>query len=243
MIFATAEPQHIIKPLSDEIEVEEKFLISDVDPLVLSCCQYRHNDPTAEDYDDIAAYAWVNGNLSYLYGKVTQADHDLANNIRTHFRGKILVSKICGNKMSKFRQDLATYLDIEWNPNVQISTIYRGMIYKLPYFYHNDLILANEIFTTKHQGITKPQTSWNRVTLTYIRSIEERKKKKTSINYWFKDQHGTRYKIPIEKTNPLIPIWEPLITANPVTIQGAYLEHAYDTLNFYYVPNGWKLVI
>jgi hypothetical protein len=178
MIFATAEPQHIFKPYPFEIEVEEKFLISDVDPLVLSCCQYRHNDPTAEDYDDIAAYAWVNGNLSYLYGKVTQADHDLANNIRTHFRGKILVSKICGNEMSKFRQDLATYLDIEWNPNVQISTIYRGMIYKLPYFYHNDLILANEIFTTKHQGITKPQTSWNKVTLTYIRSIEERKKKK-----------------------------------------------------------------
>ena len=115
------------------------------------------------------------------------------------------------------------------------------MIYKLPYFYHHDLILASEVFDNEYQEINKRQQSWEKVTLTYIRSLDERQKRNPSIKYWFKDQHDNRYSVSIEKTNSLIPTWEHFIK-NPVTIKGAYIERAYDTLHFYQVKPGWKIV-
>lgn len=238
MIFTTTEPpQHVTQSYSFEIDLEEKFLISDVDPLVLSCCQYRHNDPTSEDYDREVAFGWI-------YDKVTQADHDLAKNIRNYFRAKIVFAKLRGNRMSKFRQDLAKFLEIEWNPGVKISQTYQGMIYKLPYFYHHDLILASEVFDTEYQEITTPrELGWSKATLTYIRSLDEKQKKNPNINYWFKDHHENRYCISIEKSNPLGPAWEHFIaTQNAVTVEGSYSQRSYDMLNFYRLGKNWKIV-
>lgn len=219
----------------------ETFLQFKVDPLVLSCCQYRHSDPTSEDYNPTAAYASLGNNPSYLHDKITQADYDLAENIRKYYRGKIVLAKLRGSQMSKFRQDLAKFINIDWDESANISDTYLGMIYKLPHFYNHDLILASEVFDNEYQEINKRQQSWEEVTLTYIRSLDERQKRNPSIKYWFKDQHENRYSVSIEKTNSLIPTWEHFIT-KPVTIKGAYIERAYDTLHFYQVKPGWKIM-
>lgn len=225
----------------EESDNRESFIELKIDPLVLSCCQYRHSDPSTEDYDPTAAYSSINNNPAYLYDKVTNADYELAEKIRKYYRGKIVLSKLRGSQMSKFRQDLAKFINIDWNSTTKISDSYAGMIYKLPYFYHHDLILASEVFDNEYQNINKHQQSWEEVTLTYIRSLDERQKRNPSIKYWFKDQHDNRYSVSIEKTNSLIPTWEHFIK-NPVTIKGAYIERAYDTLHFYQVKPGWKIV-
>lgn len=227
--------------LIEEQQAAESFIELKIDPLVLSCCQYRMSDSTSEDYNPTGAFTSLNHNPSYLYDKVNQSDYDLAEKIRKYYRGKIIVAKLRGSQMSKFRQDLAKFINIEWNESTKISDTYLGMIYKLPYFYHHDLILASEVFDNEYQEINKRQQSWEEVTLTYIRSLDERQKRNPSIKYWFKDKHDNRYSVSIEKTNSLIPSWEHFIT-KPVTIKGAYIERAYDTLHFYQVKPGWKIV-
>lgn len=219
----------------------ESFVQFKVDPLVLSCCQYRLSDPNSEDYNPTGAFTALTHGASYLYDKVTEADYDLAAKIRRYYQGKLAFAKLRGSQMSKFRQDLSSFINIQWDENTRISDSYFGMLYKLPYFYHHDLILASEVFDTEYQEIKKRQQSWEEVTLTYIRSLDERQKKSPSIKYWFKDQHDNRYSVSIEKTNSLIPSWEHFIQ-KPVTIKGAYIERAYDTLHFYQVKPGWKIV-
>ncbi len=219
----------------------ETYVTIEIDPLVLSCCQYRHNDPNTEDYNPTVAYTSLNQNAAYLYDKVNQADYDLATKIRNYYRGKLAFAKLRGSQMSKFRQDLTSFINIEWDRDTKISEKYFGMLYKLPYFYAHDLTLVSEVFETEYQDINKPQSSWEEVTLTYIRSLDEKQKRNPSIKYWFKDKYENRYSVSIEKNNSLIPTWEHFIK-NPVTIKGAYIERAYDTLHFYQVKPGWKII-
>ena len=128
---------------SDDILIEEpraaeSFIELNIDPLVLSCCQYRLSDPNSEDYNPTGAFTSLNHNPSYLYDKVNQDDYDLAEKIRKYYQGKIMFAKLRGSQMSKFRQDLAKFIDIRWGEVTKISDSYLGMIYKLPYFYHHD---------------------------------------------------------------------------------------------------------
>ena len=227
--------------LIEEPKTDESFIKLKIDPLVLSCCQYRHSDPHSEDYDPTAAFTSLNHNPKYLYDKVTDTDYKLAEKVRKYYQGKIMFAKLRGSQMSKFRQDLNEFLNIKWEETTQISEKFLGMIYKLPYFYYHDLILASEVFDNEYQEINKRQQSWEEVTLTYIRSLDERQKRNPSIKYWFKDKHDNRYSVSIEKTNSLIPSWEHFIK-NPVTLKGAYIERAYDTLHFYQIKPGWKIV-
>ena len=228
------------EPFDLESETEN-FVQFKVDPLVLSCCQYRHGDSTSDDYDPTVAHISLSHNSGHLCNKVTQADHELANKIRKYYQGKLAFAKLRGKETTKFRRDLTTLVNLNWDETAKISENYFGMLYKLPYFYHHDLMLVNEVFETEYQEINKRQDSWEEVTLTYIRSLDERQKRNPSIKYWFKDQHENRYSVSIEKTNSLIPTWEHFIT-KPVTIKGAYIERAYDTLHFYQVKPGWKIV-
>ncbi len=229
-----------IEPFAIETETENFFQFK-MDPLVLSCCQYRHSDPLTEDYNPTAAHTSLNNNPSYLYDKVTQDDYDLAEKIRKYYWGKLAFAKLRGSQMSKFRQDLCEFINIKWDETVKISDKFFGMLYKLPYFYKHDVMLVNEVFESEYQEINKRQESWEEVELTYIRSLDERQKRNPSIKYWFKDQYENRYSVSIEKTNSLIPTWEHFIK-NPVTIKGAYIERAYDTLHFYQVKPGWKII-
>ena len=218
----------------------ESFVQFKIDPLVLSCCSYRHNDPSNESYDPIAAFTSLN-NPNYLYDKVNQEDFDLAEKIRKYYQGKLAFAKLRGSQMSKFRQDLTELVNIKWDEIVKISEKFFGMLYKLPYFYHHDLILSSEVFDSEYQEIVNHKRSKDEVTLTYIRSLDEYQKRNPSIKYWFKDEYENRFCVSVEKTNSLIPTWEQFIK-NPVTIKGIYVERAYDTLYFYQVKPGWKIV-
>lgn len=229
-----------IEPFTVDIETESYVQLK-MDPLVLSCCQYRHNDPATDYYDLTVAHTSLNINPSYLYDKITQADYDLADKIRRYYKGKLAFAKLRGKETTKFRRDLTTLVNLNWDETAKISENYFGMLYKLPYFYHHDLMLVNEVFETEYQEINKRQDSWEEVTLTYIRSLDEKQKRNPSIKYWFKDKHENRYSVSIEKTNSLIPTWEHFIS-KPVTIKGAYIERAYDTLHFYQVKPGWKII-
>jgi isocitrate/isopropylmalate dehydrogenase len=143
--------------------------------------------------------------------------------------------------MSKFRQDLSEFINIKWDESVKISDKFAGMLYKLPYFYEHDLLLVNEVFETEYQEIKKPRHNKDEITLTYIRSLDERQKRNPSIKYWFSDEFDNKVCVSVEKMNSLIPSWEHFIK-KPVTIKGSYIERAYDTLHFYQVKPGWKIV-
>jgi hypothetical protein len=115
------------------------------------------------------------------------------------------------------------------------------MICKLPFFYEHDMGLINDVFGSETHSIKKHVSSDDPVTLTFIKALDENQKGKATFSYWFKDSNGNRFSIPVEKNNSLIPTWEEFIK-KPITLSGHYTSRSYDSLEFYKVARGWKIV-
>jgi hypothetical protein len=255
MIYASPIPKHLFSWNNDNeawIETEtvsvydlnEQNVTFPVDPLVISCCRYRRSNKESLDYDDEAAFSTIDL-YSAKHQTITADDFALADSIRTYYKGKVTFALLRGEQLSKFKQDLAALLALEWTDTreITISQKYIGMIYKLPYFYEHDTTIENEVFDSrKLQPIQTRYRHGESVALTYIRSVARHQKRNPSISYWFKDSSGTRFRIDVDKTNSLIPAWEQLIKSGPVHIEGGYTELSHNTLHFYKVAPRWKIV-
>ena len=211
------------------------------DPLVLSCTLYRYANPNSEDHNPSIRFLNLIKDQSAILKKTTDVDRKLADDIRRHYRGKFLFLKLRGEQPTKFRQDLEKFVAIDWDPSFTITTKTVGMICKLPFFYEHDMGLINDVFGSETHNIKKHVSSNDPVTLTFIKVLDENQKGKTSFSYWFKDSHDNRFSIPVEKNNSLLPTWEEFIK-KPVTLSGHYTSRSYDSLEFYKVARGWKIV-
>ena len=211
------------------------------DPLVLSCTLYRYANPKSEDYNTNVRFLNLMNHQSQILAKTTDEDRKLADEIRRYYRGKFLFLKLRGEETTKFRKDLEQFVMVDWDPSFIITTKTVGMICKLPFFYEHDMGLINDVFGSETHSIKKHVSSDDPVTLTFIKALDENQKGKATFSYWFKDSNGNRFSIPVEKNNSLIPTWEEFIK-KPITLSGHYTSRSYDSLEFYKVARGWKIV-
>ena len=227
---------------SNQSETQEITEVPTIeDPLVLSCTLYRYANPKSEDYNTNVRFLNLMNHQSQILAKTTDEDRKLADEIRRYYRGKFVFLKLRGEEITKFRKDLEQFVAIDWDPSFTITTKTVGMICKLPFFYEHDIGLINDVFGSETYSIKKHVAIGDPVTLTFIKALDENQKGKTTLSYWFKDSHGNRFSIPVEKNNSLIPTWEEFIK-KPVTLSGHYTSRSYDSLEFYKVARGWKIV-
>ena len=99
------------------------FFESKVDTLVLSCAVYRHNN-TFGIMDSIVDSA------------LTHADYVLASAIEQFYKNKLVIAKLKGKHLSKFKEDLLTFLTSD-RKKVLVDDI--PMITSLPKLYNEDL--------------------------------------------------------------------------------------------------------
>lgn len=211
------------------------------DPLVLSCTLFRFANPNSENYDPTVRYLNLMNHQSQILEKTTDVDRKLADDIRRYYRGKFIFLRLRGEQHTKFRKDLEKFVTVDWDPSFTITEKTVGMICKLPFFYEHDMGLINDVFGSETHNIKKHVSSGDPVTLTFIKALDENQKGKTTFSYWFKDANDNRFSIPVEKNNSLIPTWEEFIK-KPVTLSGHYTSRSYDSLEFYKVARGWKIV-
>ena len=238
-VLATAFNEPVVFP---ESQTKEQFTSYTEDPLVLSCTRYRISDPKSDDFDIFGLYSSMKTDQAKLAEKIKDIDRVLADTIRQHFRGKIIFAKLRGDTLSKFRKDLEKFISTDWFPGNNIPDTFIGMVTRLPYFYEHDIILTTDVFESDRHTVTNTVVSKEPVKLTYIRSIEEHQKKLPKIKYWFKDENENRFEISIEQSNSLIPTWEEFLKKPTIEIIGNYVTRSYDTLEFYQVKPGWKIV-
>ena len=229
----------IAEPYKKAEEVTEVLTIED--PLVLSCTLYRFANPNSEDHNPTIRFLNLMKDQSQILAKTTDADRTLADEIRRYYRGKFVFLKLRGEQPTKFRKDLEQFVAIDWDHSFTITEKTVGMICKLPFFYEHDMGLINDVFGSETHSIKKHVSIGDSVTLTFIKVLDENQKGKTTFSYWFKDSHDNRFSIPVEKNNSLIPTWEEFIK-KPVTLSGHYTSRSYDSLEFYKVARGWKII-
>lgn len=195
---------HLIGGLDDN---NDSLTDSRTDPIALACASRELwlKNP--------AGGRWHN--LNHLL--VTDDNLAMANNIRKYYQGRITVSVLRqGNRISEFRRKLLGVInDSTVLPHKDI-----GLIYRLPYFYAEDLVTDSVIEQTESARpvVTQRITDQFSLVATGMRSI----KTGDYTQFWLRSQSyqsQAAWQITVKKDNS----FHRLITSvlrRPVTLSG-----------------------
>lgn len=152
-----------------------------------------------------------------LFNKVTEEDRNQANVIRDHYSKQIMLLKLTGQSLSKFKEDMNTFIHTDGKFFKEDMC---PLVYRLPEFYeydsefdkmaseHNKLIAERSI-----AKVTKKLT----LQKTFIIGKRYSKRKE----YWFTDESDNLVSFAILKDNPLVSLLD-LHTQTPVKLTAKY---------------------
>ena len=205
------------------------------DVLALSVAWKRLRD----NRNDNSSYLGINSLLDdNLFRKVEESDRIRANEIRDYFSKKIMIWSLKGFKLSKYRQDLSTFIH---GNDKKVTEELLPIVFRLPEFYEYDIE-----FDKFKQEVTLEIPNFNELinkkitTLKPIKSFYKSNKRVKHFEYWFKDTNGNAHMISIEPKNPLKHIWDKLFLNDMLRIEGSHYPKKYDDLQYYQLLN-WKL--
>lgn len=211
------------------------------DILVVSSALYRLKTTTPLDENGSNEYFYMSlkSENKSIVEKITDEDYDLAEQIRKYYAEKIIFSKLRGERLTKYREDLGTFVTKSVDP-VKCPEKMIGMVYKLPYFYEYDNKLRN-VFETDYKTLSNNHArGWEEKTLTFIDKLDTHRKRSTVVEYWCKDEADNRVVLEMEKHNPVMSLWEHALK-NPIEIRANYESRRKDSLE-YYIARAWKTV-
>lgn len=227
----------------DVIYIEKKFTVHE-DPIALSCVMYRLRT-TNDTIDDRPSYIFnLQADAKTLAKSITSEDRLLAQTIRSFYNGKLVVSRLRNQPLTKFRQDLATLLlmNVDEYGLYSIPEKFSGMLYKLPYFYEYDRNLIDDVFGSEYCSVDGPR-NLEFANLNFIRKLDAYRKRKSVYEYWFTDDRNNRVVLYMEKSNPALQLFEKHINENNIFVRGLFVIRHLDNLSFYTPNNVWQLEI
>jgi hypothetical protein len=200
------------------------------DPLVLSVAAKDLVEQCPGQFfslEDLRVYEHVNDNHK-----------EEAERIRKYYTRKFFWKQLESNRnISDFRSRLCYLLE---NRVRTCKDQDSGIYYKLPYFYHEDMIY--EEFKTKYNTTEVPRTSSliaskPKVTLRYLKTSVSRQKKRNVNRFWFTDDTYL-YNIEIASDNPLLELFKQLVIEKmTITFDTYYNVDRIDQMYFYKLYN------
>ena len=221
----TAATQQQVSNWLEEMSRDEKKkqtpIVFPDDPIALVCAAHRrwleHRINKWPRLEEIACI---------------QEDRDRADDIRRYYGDRILLSMLKQqNKTTEFRRKLYGMITNSYQP-VENDL---GILYRLPYFYDEDLAIDRVILQTQsaepNHGVTKTLT---------VEPMEKvaigRRGTGECTHYWLRSNNDTAaYKIAVRNDNSLYKLLDSLLS-KPVTLktrvfnkhfQGAYSDRMY----------------
>ena len=206
------------------------------DVLALSVAWKRLRDNKDKSSHYIGITSLLDDNL---FRRVEESDRVRANEIRDYFSKKIMLWSLKGIKLTKYRQDLSTFIH---GNDKKITEELLPIIFRLPEFYEYDIK-----FDTFKREVTLEITNFTQIdvhkkitTLTPITNFYKSHKRTKQYEYWLKDSNDNAHMISIEPKNPLKHIWDKMFANSQLQIEGSYYPKQYDDLQYYHLLN-WKL--
>jgi len=194
----------------------ERLVDHSIDSLITSCKNYRVRQTLDHE----------------KYYSITDADRQMANDIRDYYSKKLMVRTLKGKPMSKFRQDLSTYLTN--NYTVRYPEKYEGMIYRLPEFYAYDQEIDKLRIDSNN---TEQQTGIGVRTLTPVKKLVSTNKSGTVFHYWFHDAKKYLYKMYVSKDNELQPLFDGIFEKTELLVNARFVPNIQDDLHFSNIKN------
>ena len=168
--------------------------------------------------------------------------------IRKYYKDKIMVQRLKGDEVSKFRNELYTFAT---DCITEVPIDYFGMMVRLPDFYEYDCAI-DRIAERYPVERTLPQTNTGNLLfepetheLTFVAITKRHTKDTRRYEYWFSTEDRSIAKIDIELYNPLRKLFKRHIAANNnrVIVHGYYNIHKMkgrENFNYYNLSN-WEI--
>ena len=195
------------------------------DPIALACASYRYYVKNHSD-------RWRNFDMV----QVIDEDREQARKIRQYYTQRLMFAALQAKKQtSEFRTKLGAFLT--GNHELTVNEI--GLLYKLPYFYAEDIALDSIVErTTSAPVIRSPEL--RRMRLTPLTKIFKSRRGAESCQYWFRSNEGYGCAITVPTNNPLKSIVESLMYRDSFEIS-AFTQHKshwnHQTHQYYQLAN------
>lgn len=190
----STEFQKLLDGINGDLVPEPLAKFND-DPVALACASYRY-------YLKNTADRWRNFDLV----EVTDEDRSKAEEIRRYYSQRLTFDALTRPIVSTFRTKLGAFLA----GNHEITINEQGLLYKLPYFYAEDIALdwiAEQ--TVSAAPVRDP--ALRSMTLIPLRKILKARRGQEMHQYWFKSAEGYGCVLPVLSNNPLKSIVESLM--------------------------------
>lgn len=195
------------------------------DLLALSSAWYRMR----EAYANGAPHTNITKLLDELLFKyVTSADHDMASNIRDYYSKKIMMWKLKGQQLSKFREDMNTFIH---GDGKIFKEDFCPLVYRLPEFYAYDVEF--DLLTNEHNKLisTKINGSVANMQLTLRKTFIVGKRHSKRKEYWFTNQNDNLVTMSFQHDNPLISLLD-VYAKNSFSLSGLFYTYDRDNVQY-----------
>lgn len=170
-----------------------------------------------------------------LFKSVTSTDHDKAAQVRDYYSKKIMLWKLKGEHLTKFREDMNTFIHTD-------GKIFKEdmmpLAYRLPEFYDYDLdfdLLSNEY---NKKVVQDQQNFAGSKKLKLVKSYIVGKKYNKRKEYWFSDDNNDLVSLSVVLDNPLLSLLD-LYTQDTIKVDAIYSKKSRDN-NEYLIANKFK---
>jgi hypothetical protein len=190
---------------TDQLELVspgEKLSFND-DPIALSCASWRLGKEGGGLYHDLDKMT------------PTSQDRELAQCVRKHYLDQLTMARLKGRATSTFRTKLGAFLV----GNHELAKEEVGLLYRLPFFYHEDQCVASVIDQTS--PIENNFAMHTReLTLTALLKITQHRRANDRTQFWFSSELNWPVAITVPHSNMLHGLVESLFEHGTIQVQG-----------------------
>lgn len=223
--------QNITTSISlDDLEYQvgshvKKYQVFEIehDLLALSVTWYR----LRKEHMNGGAYTPVSKLLdAELIKHLSGQDIAHAQLIRDYYSKKIMVLKLKGVPLSRYKQDLNSFIHSE-------GKIFKEdmcpLVYRLPEFYDYDTQVDQLYETYNRQTKPNPSTSKR---LNLVKTLVVGKKYSKRKEYWFVDDYENLHRLSFSHDNPLLPLLD-MCASKELNIAGKWRKTSKDDREFF----------
>lgn len=198
----------------------------DEDLLVLSATWYRLREQVKQGKPYVSVEKLTDVTL---FNNITEDDRTLAFKIRDYYSKKIMMWKLKGQSLTRFREDMNHFIHGD-------GKIFKEemcpLVYRLPEFYHYDIQfdeLAND-----HNKIVKVRSYSNETkSLNLVKTFIVGKRHSKRKEYWFTDINDNLVTLSLTHDNPLLSLLD-LASKEPLTISAKFKTKERDNVQYMY---------
>ena len=244
---------HPPRAYNNVFEVDDDFDLRQ-DPRVLSNTAQRNPEPLLARFSDdpvalsIQSYLIWKSNPSRRWvpvdevGRVTPEARAMAQELRTYFLHRNTMKVLQGQTPTEFQNKMNGLL----NDIRLLQQDEMGLLYRLPYFWQEDLALDQVFEGATHIDVEPPSSglsAWRVVTtharLIPIREVLKSRKSGDFVQFWFSTHDGERCMYAVRADNSLIGVFRSLFKRESIQVKATAMLHRLPGSHIR--TNYWKL--